>query len=139
MFLRDLLQGAIGRNVQGGAGVAPNIQGGTQGEGQNPIQYQNDAANALHPAIMPGAGMLRGMMMRNAGRHGVPIRVGQMQPAAPMQGAMPPQEDSYTAADYAQGSPSYNNGQVSLHGSFYNGGGLNGRDINQRPGGTIHF
>lgn len=145
MFLRDLLQGAIGSGLMQGGAHGAGMQGGVQGEGQNPIQFQRGwnadrSSNSLQPAISPGSGLLRNMMMRRMSMGGgAPATGGMVQPAAPLQNNVPPQEDSYTASDYVQGSPSYNNGQVSLHGSFYNGGGLNGEDINQRRGGTIRF
>lgn len=126
MFLRDLLQGASGGFQGSNYGVQPSA-GGMQGSNVAP-------QTGVNPM-----GLLRTMFMRSAGNHGVPVQTGGMQPAAPLQNNVPPQEDSYTASDYVQGSPSYNNGQVSLHGSFYNGGGLNGEDINQRRGGTIRF
>lgn len=127
MLLRDLLQGAAGGMQGSNYGVHPS-SGGMQGSGATP----QTGANPM--------GLLRMMLMRSqGGGHGMPVQTGGMQPAAPVQNNVPPQEDSYTASDYVQGSPSYNNGQVSLHGSFYNGGGLNGEDINQRRGGTIRF
>lgn len=142
MFLRDLLQGAMGLQ-----GNMPRQEDSVTPMDalQSTVSPQGVAANGMaaqHTA--PASGILRNLLaMRGFGGQG-----GQAVPGNGLQGNgqinMPqnfslPQEDSFTASDYAQGSPSHNNGQVSLHGAFYNGGDLNGADVNQRHGGTIRF
>lgn len=137
MFLRDLLQGAI--SLQGNMprqedSVTPTNTIQPAGNPQNGVN--GTAAQYTAPAL----GILRNMMQARQRVPFAPVSGGNpQQQRAIIQDNYPLAEDSYTASDYAQGSPSHNNGQVSLHGAFYNGGDLNGSDMNQRRGGTIRF
>ena len=123
MFLRDRLM---------------ELLGGGDEQQQAPRQMKRPARQPMQqmamPAKKPMAQMAQPMEQGAARRVTRPMYGPSVQgngQIAPVQNFYPRAEDSYTEADYTQGTPSYRNPQVTPNGYFNQGMPMN--SISQDP------